>query len=80
VLVDAGVIKGRPAELQTMDEAAVTTGALVAGIAQAGADDSDAALTAVAEALATTVLSRWKPTRTASAVSTPFGPQTCAAA
>ena len=56
VLVDTGVMKGKPADLQTMYETAVMTGALIAGIAQAGEDDHDADLTAVAQALAVIVL------------------------
>ena len=41
VLVDAGVMRGKPAELQAMYETAVMTGGLIAGIAQSAAENGN---------------------------------------
>ncbi|THF88864.1 hypothetical protein E7T09_06760 [Deinococcus sp. KSM4-11] len=56
VLIDAGVMKGKPAEIQAMYETAVMTGALIAGVAQVGTDDHNADMTTVAQTLALVVL------------------------
>ncbi|MGY2892395.1 DUF6683 family protein [Deinococcus sp. UYEF24] len=56
VLVDAGVMRGKPAELQAMYETAVMTGGLIAGIAQSAAEDGNEDQTNLAKVLANTVL------------------------
>ncbi|TSA86082.1 hypothetical protein FNU79_07780 [Deinococcus detaillensis] len=60
LLVDSGVMKGKQSDLQAMYETSVMTGALIAAIAQSGADDASAELTTTAKALAAIVLKGMK--------------------
>ncbi|WP_157452101.1 DUF6683 family protein [Deinococcus aquatilis] len=56
LLIDSGVMKLKPAEIQAMYETSVMTGALIIGIAQNGADDGNEELTTLARGLAVIVL------------------------
>ncbi|GAA4021905.1 hypothetical protein GCM10022631_40220 [Deinococcus rubellus] len=60
VLVDTGVMQGKPGDIQAMYETSVMTGALIIGIAQNGADDGNADLTNTAKTLAAIVLKGMK--------------------
>ncbi|OLV19916.1 DUF6683 family protein [Deinococcus marmoris] len=60
ILVDSGVMKGKQADLQAMYETSVMTGALIAGIAQTGAEDGQPELTDLAKVLAAVVLKGMK--------------------
>lgn len=57
LLVDSGMLgKMKAADIQSLYETAVMTGGLIAGIAQAGADDNNEQLTNLASSMAKTVL------------------------
>lgn len=57
LLVDSGMLnKLKAAEIQSLYETSVMTGGLIAGIAQAGADDGNPQLTKLAGVMAKTVL------------------------
>ncbi|WP_161883236.1 DUF6683 family protein [Deinococcus alpinitundrae] len=60
LLVDSGVMKGRASDLQAMYETSVMTGALIAGIAQNGAEAGNAEMTDTAKTLAAIVLKGMK--------------------
>ncbi|GGR39176.1 DUF6683 family protein [Deinococcus ruber] len=60
MLVDAGAMKGKPADIQAMYETSVMTGALIAGLAQNGADEGNTDLTDIAKGLADIVLKQFK--------------------
>ncbi|ULH16741.1 hypothetical protein MF271_09275 [Deinococcus sp. KNUC1210] len=60
MLVDAGVMKGKPADIQAMYETSVMTGALIAGLAQNGTDEGNTTMTDIAKGLAGIVLKGFK--------------------
>ena len=60
LLVDSGVMKGKQSDIQALYETSVMTGALIAAIAQSGADDGNAEMTNTAKTLAAIVLKGMK--------------------